>query len=132
MSKERGVTNLKIALDLVIEVANVIDKARSGPKGIGKLAGVFDLIDEVSKLSDFDFGELKLEYKDLKADERAALVEHIKNKFDIADNALEFKIEQASEIFIKISALVPQAISLVGDFKEVVKKKPRKKKVEAE
>jgi hypothetical protein len=124
---EQGYNNIKIALDIVIELANVIDKAKDGPKGLGKLTGALELIDELSALSNFDFGVLKLEYKDLKADEREALVEHMKNKFDLSDKEKEAKIERASEIFIALVALIPQAISLVSDLKEVVKKKPKKK-----
>jgi len=121
---EVGYDNIKIGFDLVIESANVMDKIRQG-EGSAKFMPLLDLIDEVSKIPDFDYSMFKLEWKNLNADEREALIEHGKKKFELSNKAVEAKIEAASEISVSLIALIPQAIRLVQDLKEVVKKKPK-------
>lgn len=128
MAEEKGYDNLKIALDLIIEVSNVVD-AVIHDKDFGvRIAHVSKLIDEVASLANFDLSELKLEYANLSAAEREALVSHLRTKFDLRNDELEFKIEEASTIAIEIATLIPKAIDLVRGFKDVVKVSKRTKK----
>lgn len=130
MGDKYGTANVKKVLDLVVELANVVGLSiRDGKITTGNVAL---LLDEVFALKDFDLEQFKFEFAELSADERSELLEHLKVKFDLPNDAVEARIERGAFLASRLVELVPEFISFgKGLREEVVVVKKRKKKSES-
>jgi len=111
-----GIKNLKPVVSLGIEFGNVADKIGRNT-GATRYLHLMDLFDELTGLGSVDFKQVSAEIKDLDAEERKELHEHLKVKFDIADDKLEQGIEQALSIVERQYALVKESMDLVKSLK---------------
>ena len=69
------------------------------------------LFDELMAVAGVDFKLLDDEYKDLSQDEKNDIVIFLKAKFDIADDLLESKIEEAFALLLKVEDLVKEIVA---------------------
>lgn len=112
-----GITNLKPAVALAVELGNVVD-VMGRTKGIAKFMALSALMDEVVAIGNIDFKLVKAEVKDLDAVELAELHDFIKTKFDIKDDKLEALIKGAIGIAIDLFEVTQKAVALVKSAKE--------------
>lgn len=112
-----GITNLKPAVALAIEVGNVAD-VMGRTQGIAKFMALSSLMDEVISINGVDFKKVQEEVKDLDQTELAELHAFIGSKFDIKSDKLEAIIEGAIGISIDLFELGQKAIALVKSAKE--------------
>lgn len=123
-----GIENTKKVVNLIIELGNAVDKTIKAEGGFEKyVSAALSLTDEIVALKDLNFGDFKLEFKDLTREERDELLAEVKAKFDLADDVLEARIEQWLTIANDGADLVFRAVKLVEDIKVEVKKKKSKK-----
>lgn len=88
-----GVDQLIKIWDLVIEIGNVAPKVALASGGISKAMALLPLTDEVIGLLSLEPGLLVKEWKDFDESERKLFMEHAVEKLDLADEALELKVE---------------------------------------
>lgn len=113
MSEKFGIENLKLLIGLPIELANIGDSiGHENSKSWKKWFKLVDCFDEIVDMIKVDWSKVGDEYDDLSDFESSELKEHIKNKFDIADDKLEVLIEESLEILIEIYPLVMRIINL--------------------
>lgn len=122
---------LKKYVALGAEIGNVAEDLLAGEGDLVKKGqAVFQLADEVIALQGIkDHGKAFKRFKHLTADERRALIDHLKEHFDLNDNHLELIIEESLELVHYALGIGPRAkniISLVKDAKKA--KKPEAKK----
>jgi hypothetical protein len=106
------------ALDFLIESGNVAAKVIADPAGgVARFAHITALFDEVLGLTGVTPAVVLAQLKDVDAVERAQILEHFKSKFDLADDALEAKIEQAVSLLDKIVALGAEVLEFAKGLK---------------
>ena len=112
-----GIENLKLILGLVLQVANTTDAIGrdTSPARWGLL---FNLIGPTAAIGGLKLSQVAVEWKDLDTVEQAELKAFAKEKFDIADDALELTIEKALDIVSNQVAVVEDAIALAKSFKK--------------
>ncbi len=89
-----GIVNLTAAVMLAFELGNIADQI-GRKKGIMRWMPVMGLADELADMEGVTLDQIKAEFKDLDATERAQLNEKIKAKFNLVDDQLEVVIEEA-------------------------------------
>lgn len=119
--KKYGVAKITAVLALALEMGNVLSKVVSQPGPmISKLGFALELSDEVVGMVGFSAEEFKQEILDLDDAEKQQLLDFMKNKFDLADDALEAKIEHGLELVFKAEDLVKQVIAFAKAAKGAV------------
>lgn len=112
MDEKQGIEQVKKVLDVVTEAGNVAEKVmKEEGSAVAKLTHLIKMSDELIQLTSLDAAKLKKEIKDLDAAEKEALLAHVKAKFDLADDALEAKIESGLGLAMKAAELVSEAIA---------------------
>lgn len=117
MAEEKiGYANLEKLVLLGFEMGNVADKMGRS-KGVSRYMHLIDLFDDLTGLATVEFKQVKEEVKDLDAEERKALHEKVKAKFDIIDDKLEDGIEKAIALLDSAYTIVKESIALVKELK---------------
>jgi len=113
--EKENVDNITLLVKLGAEIGNVVDKI-SHEKGdvMKKGAILFELTDEALALKNFDWAKSKREFKDLSANERAALVAIFKKKFDLVDDLTERFIEESLVIVNYSYGILPRIKGLLN------------------
>ncbi len=112
MDEKMGIEQVKKVLDVVVEAGNVAEKiAKEEGSAVAKLTHLVKLSDELIQLTGLSVAKLKDELKDLDAAEKADLLAHVKAKFDLADDALEAKIEAGLDLALEAAGVVQKAIA---------------------
>lgn len=106
-----GIESLKAAVDVAISFPM---QAAKTIKGKFKLIYVLAFIDEFRELAEVvsDREMIVNEFKDLSAEERRALVDHAKEKFDIPDDKVELFVENALSLGVSLVTLINEAKAL--------------------
>lgn len=107
-----GVQNLTKALMLAFELGNVVDQI-GRKKGLMRWMPVMALADELAEMEGVTFDQVKSEFKDLDAVERAQLSADIQAKFSVVDKDLEKKIEESVAIVNDLFNIYTRVKSLI-------------------
>lgn len=108
-----GVENIKNCLFFIFELGNVgLGIVNSEDKTWKKYLKLVEIADETFALIKTDFNAIKNEYNDLSDAERGEIKMAVGEKFDIADDALEGKIEECFNILFELESPVRRAIDL--------------------
>ncbi len=107
-----GIVNLTAAIMLAFELGNIADQI-GRKKGFARWMPVMGLADELAEMEGVTFDQVKAEFKDLDATERAQINDKIKSKFNLVDDQLEVVIEEAVgavndlfNIYLRIKTLI--------------------------
>lgn len=118
VKKKLGVTETLKVLDLVVEAGNVADKVAKSDSVIAKVMAVVPMSDEILRIMSLNVSMLKAEKDDYDDAEIAQMQKHIKDKFDIADDQLEEKLEEGLGLVTKVIEVVDEAIDYVRSFRK--------------
>lgn len=107
-------SDLKKVVGFGFEVGNLISIVKNLPGGpAAKLIAVLSsATPDLMALLSLDAGKALQEYKNLDVAGRQELLDYAKQKFDIADDVLEVKVENAFGLLLESSALVEKWIAL--------------------
>lgn len=109
--EKKGTEQIKKVLDALLEAGNVADKMINEKGGaLARVTMLIKMSDELIALTGLNVGELKAEWKDLDDAEKAELIAHAKEKFDILEDAVEAKIESAFDLAFEAEKLVEAGI----------------------
>lgn len=112
MSEKHGTEQIKKVLDVVAEAGNVAEKvAKQEGSAVAKMTHLVKMSDELLQLASLNLPALKAEVADLSAAEKAELLEHVKAKFDLADDELEAKLEAGLALAVKAAELVAEVVA---------------------
>ena len=118
MGGTHGVEQLKKVLDVLVEGGNVADKMINEQGGLMKrLAHLVSVSDELFALTGLDTDQLKKEWGELDEADRMALKDHMKAKFDLADDVLEAKVEAGLELAAQAGELVVDVVAFAKSLK---------------
>jgi hypothetical protein len=107
-----GIDQILKVQNAVVEAGNVADKIVHEQGGVtAKVAHVADLFDELLGLAGVDFSKVRSQLADLNGEEKAQLLARFKEKFDIADDHAEGKIESGLALAVKAEELVREVIA---------------------
>jgi hypothetical protein len=113
-----GIDSTILTLETVIEIGADIGKALEDRKlDLGESLGLVKHIPSVVGLIK-GAPQLPAELKDLDAEEREAIVAHFADKFDLADDAAEARIEQLFRTVVSLATETVAVIELVKDFRQ--------------
>lgn len=114
MAEKYGVEQVTRVMDVLVEAGNVAARMIGDQGGAAaKVGHLLRMSDELIGLVGLDAAKLKAELADLSPEERAQLMAHVKEKFDLADDALEAKIEAGLGLAVKLQELVVELVALV-------------------
>jgi N-acetylglucosamine-6-phosphate deacetylase len=106
-----GIDQILKAQNLAVEGGNVAEKVLSASGAVAKFSALGALFDEIIALSSFNPAAALAQIKDLDDAEKAQLVAAFKEKFDIADDQVEAKIEAGVGLVAKAEGLVQEIIA---------------------
>ena len=118
MSEKLGTDQIIKVLDVIIEGGNVADAVGRASTIMGKVMAVLPITDELLRLMSLSPVALKAQYKDLDDVEKEELRAHVREKFDIADDDLEAKLELGLELVSETIALVDRMVDYAKSFKK--------------
>lgn len=114
MSGKYGIETIKKVLAVLIEAGNVLDKVKATPGPItGKLAFMLELTDELFALTGFSTAAFVQEVKDLDGAEKESLLAFLKEKLDLADDAVEAKVESGLALLVKLEGVIEEIVAFV-------------------
>lgn len=118
MDKKYGVEQIIKVLDVVVEVGNVSEKVASATTVMGKVMAIIPLSDELLCLMSLSPLTLKAEFSELDADEKKLLQDHVKEKFDIADDQIESKVELGLTLVSEAVEFIGKAVDYAKSFRK--------------
>lgn len=105
-------------IDVAADVGNVLDKVIADKGSVlSKASHLLPLTGDLLSLAGTDFAALKAQLASAGAEEKAALVTEFKAKFDLADDAVEAKIEEGLSLALAAEALVEQILAFSKSLK---------------
>jgi len=120
----KGTENIEIVVMLLVEVGNVIPDVMLAGNPLAKAYATRALTDEVMALTKFNLKEAKAEFDDFSKDERLAVVQKAKEKFDLDDDGIELVIERGFEIALKWVGILDETVDYAKDVKGLKKAEP--------
>jgi len=120
----KGTENIEIVVMLLVEVGNVIPDVMLAGNPLAKAYAMRALTDEVMALTKFNLKEAKAEFDDFSKDERLAVVQKAKEKFDLDDDGIELVIERGFEIALKWVGILDETVDYAKDVKGLKKAEP--------
>jgi len=118
MGGQLGVTNLKKCLDVAYELGNVLEDAAAPNQSLSQRLGhSMQLLDELMALPGVDFSKVDDEVRDLDDGDKAELLAHMKQKFDLDDDVLEAKVEEGVALAADLASTVVRSVKYVGTLK---------------
>jgi hypothetical protein len=119
MSEELyGTDNLRRVIDLIVELGNVMPKVIKSESLIGKVTAFAAVTDELIALARLKPSMIKPEWKDFSDSEKAEMVSHIKEKFEIEDDKIEMMVEEALVVAIEQLEIGGRIIDLARKYKK--------------
>ena len=115
MSDEKlGTDQIKKVVDALVEAGNVAGLI-AADKGnfLQRATYLMRLSDEAIGLASLDVKALRAQFADLDDQEKAELVAHAKDKFDLADDVLEAKIEAGFDLVEEVGVAIKANYDLV-------------------
>lgn len=114
MSEKQGIEQVKKVLNVLVEAGNVAEKMLNEKGGaVAKVTHLMKLTDEVVGLVGLNPTQLKAELADLDPAEKAELIAHAKEKFDLENDVLEGKIEAGLDLAIEAEAFIEKVVAFV-------------------
>lgn len=117
-NKKLSVEQIIKVLDVIIEGGNVADKVAKATSVMTKVMAVVPMADELLRLLSLSPTVLKAEWSDLDAEEKAALKAHVNEKFDIADDDIEAKVELGLALVGEVVDFAAKASAYAKTFKK--------------
>ena len=117
MAGEKGVKNTLKLVELLAELGNVSEDLVKKGDLFSKGKALLDLTDELFSLSSFDLAEFKLEFKELDAEDRAAIVDGFSDKFDLESDKLEGAVEHGLYLALKLLVAGEEVVGFVKSLK---------------
>lgn len=112
MSGQFSIDESKRVLIVIAKSAGVFEKVAKDNGGlVGKLALFLPMLEDVQSLFKIDLDLFKKEIGELDLDDRMKLIEAFKEHFDLADDKLEIKIEEAMIILSELFDLVEKILA---------------------
>lgn len=121
LNSKYGTEQIEKVLDVVVEAGNVAEKiVKEGGGVISKVSHLLKLADELIKVAGLVPSQLKLEFADLDANEKEKLMAHMKEKFDLENDALEAKIEAGLDLAVEAEEFIAKVVKFVKPAAPVV------------
>jgi hypothetical protein len=118
MDNKMGIDNIQKFILLILSMANAFDFiGRHTEIGVARFAKLTESFDEVMAMGSFKIADFKAECSELNEEEKAKLKALIKEKFDIEDDMLETKIEEALDLFTEGYTFITKVISFTKTMK---------------
>jgi hypothetical protein len=112
--EKKGIEQLKKVVLVIDKAANVADQMVNEKGGtIAKLSHLMGLSGALVGLAGCSASELKAEFADLDAAEKAELMQFAKDNFDIAEDAVEAKIKAGLDLAVEGEAFVEKLIKFI-------------------
>lgn len=111
MSEEKGIKELKEAVEFVAILASAADKATQDGLGVEDVALFLPAI-TLAPTAFAGLDEAKLELDDLSQDELTELKKALADKLDLADDKLEGLVEKSIGLVVEIVGLVKEVGAL--------------------
>jgi hypothetical protein len=119
MAGQFGIDNLIKVLDFAIELGNVTGKGlEDGKINLSDIPLIVTLFDDFGSLSSVNWTDLPKEIKELDAEERTMIEANLIEKFDIPQDELEAKIEQAMSLAFSAVTLALQIKDFIATLKK--------------
>jgi len=112
-----GYGNMKKLVFLGVELGNVADKLFAADADASKWGSLLELADELMALPGVKWDKLDDEYKDFSSEEKLALMQEVKVKFDLADDKLERAIEGGLALALRLEGVLRESVKLVQSLK---------------
>lgn len=118
MNEKKGIENLKKLASGIAALGPVVEEMEASSGNlISKLMLLTKLTGPAVELVNINYKELILEAKDLDASEKEEVFAHFKQEFNLADDAIEAKVEAVLGFGLKLESLVEEGIGLFKSFK---------------
>jgi hypothetical protein len=113
LNKQIGIDSTILTMETAIEIATDIGKALDDKKL--SLSESLAMVKHIPSVISLIKGapQLPAELKNLSADEREVIVAHFADKFDLADDAAEARVEQLFRTVVVLAAETVAVIDLV-------------------
>lgn len=116
--KKVGIEDLKKVVTVLAKAGSVADQMINEKGGVvAKLSHLIGLSSALVGLAGCSATELKAEFADLDAAEKAELVAHAKAEFDIAEDDVEAKIEAGLDLAIEGESFIEKIVAFAKSLK---------------
>jgi hypothetical protein len=117
-TKQVGIDELKKVVAVLASAANVADQMVNEKGGVvARLTHLMGLSTSLIGLAGCSATELKAEFADLDAGEKADLVQYAKDQFAIAEHDVEAKIEAGLDLAIEGEAFIVKVVAFSKSLK---------------